>query len=78
MAAQMVEVEVWVLVDDSGDYVASHDSDALKEAYEDKVQEIGEAAGLRRVKLTVKVPLPKPIELVGTASETEEATLKVA
>lgn len=78
MAVEMCDVEVFVLVNSEGEYVASADADKLAQLYTDDVGDLAEAEGIRRVKLTVKVPLPKPIELVGTASETEEATLKVA
>jgi len=57
----MCEVEVWVMVDAAGDYAASDDPDLLNERYEEKVQEMSEAEGFRRVKITVKVPLPQPL-----------------
>ncbi|MFO0823028.1 MAG: hypothetical protein U0792_07895 [Gemmataceae bacterium] len=73
MAAELCEVEVWVVVDEDGDYAVGKDSEAASEAFE---ADIGSSAerGLRRVKVTVKVPLPKPLEVVGTVVEEEPAT----
>lgn len=55
-------VEIWVLVDETGHYVAHTDRDALEERYE---EEIGRTSGeaTRVLKLTVNVPTPKPVEL---------------
>jgi hypothetical protein len=79
MKTEYITAEVWVLVDAAGDYVASDDADLLKELYEEKVQELGNADGFRRVKLTVKIPLPQVIELAGEVIVNEEETeLKTA
>lgn len=71
MATKYTTVEVWVMVDDGGDAVATHDPDRLAEMYEECVQEVSLAGGLRRVKLTVKVPLPTVIELTGEVTVDE-------
>lgn len=77
MAAEMMDVEVFVLLDADGSYVAHEDEGELNAAYEDRVQEVGEAGGLRRVKITVKVPLPTMIELTGeVAAESDAGELK--
>jgi hypothetical protein len=73
MAVAMIDVEVWVLVNECGDYVASDDADALNERFEECVGEIANQEGLRRVKLTVKVPLPNVIEIKGEVKTCEEA-----
>ncbi|MBP3954001.1 hypothetical protein J8F10_01645 [Gemmata sp. G18] len=70
MEPELVEVEVWVLVDSNGDYEVSKDSEELQPA-----------AGLssRMVKVTINVPTPKPVELVATvAAEPDAGELKVA
>ncbi len=72
MAVLMQEVEVWVLIDSNGDYVASDDADLLNERYEERVQEVSAAEGTRRIKITLKVPLPAVIELTGTVATVEE------
>ncbi len=72
MATAMKAVEVWVLIDDDGNYVASDDADLLNERYEETVQEVNVAAGTRRVKITLKVPLPTQIEVTGEVAVTEE------
>ena len=79
MATKYALVEVWVAVDENGDYVAHHDPAELSQAYEDAVRPVAEAEGMRRVKLTVKVPLPEVIELTGEVAVEEDAgELKVA
>jgi hypothetical protein len=70
MEAELIEVEVWVMVDENGDYEVSKDADDLQPA-----------AGLaaRMVKVTVNVPTPKPVELVATvAAEPATGELKAA
>jgi hypothetical protein len=78
MATQTIEVEVWVLVDASGDYAVAKDAAAAVEAYEGEVQALTESGGHRLVKLTVKVPLPATVELVGEVPpDGESATMTV-
>ena len=74
MAVEYTTVEEWVLVDSDGNYVVRADDSDLTEAYEEAHQPIGEAGGTRRVKLTVKVPLPTPIELCGEVECEESAS----
>ncbi|MBP3959591.1 hypothetical protein J8F10_30470 [Gemmata sp. G18] len=65
-----VEVEVWVIVDEDGNYEVSREADEL-------VGQAGKAS--RMVKITVNVPTPKPVELVATvAAEIDAGELKVA
>jgi hypothetical protein len=71
-------VEVWVLVDDCGDYVVATDPDRLGEEYEADVQDLANAGGLRRVKVTLTVPLPEPVELTGVVADDGPATLTAA
>ena len=70
-----IKCEVWLLVDEDGDYVSSTDPDLLAEQYEESVGEIDKAQGLRRIKLTVEVPLPTVCELAGVVSEAGTARL---
>ena len=37
MAAELVEVTVWILVDENGDYVATDDVDSLAERYDEVI-----------------------------------------
>jgi hypothetical protein len=73
MTTTYATVTVWVLVDGDGNHVAHDDEAALVDAYEERIQPLADAGGVRRVKLTVKVPLPVTIELSGevTADETQ-------
>ncbi len=70
-------IEVWVLVDENGDHVASHDVDLLDELYADTIGD-GESLGMRYVKCTLTVPLPTTIELTGEVKdEPNTATMTV-
>ena len=51
MMAKTVEVEAWVLVDDTGDYSVGKDAGLATEAYENEVQELTATCGYRMVKL---------------------------
>ena len=55
-------VEVFVMVDEDGDYECGVDVDAATERFDDNV---GGTGGRRLVRLTVKVPLPTVISLTG-------------
>lgn len=77
--ATVQEIEVWVMVNDQGEYVAHGDADKLAGLYAEEVGEIAEAGGIRRIRLAVKVPLPEPIELTGeAAAEPEPGELRAA
>lgn len=56
-----MNLELWVPVDENGDYVVRKDRDDLADAYD---EEIGDdnASGRRAIKVVVNAPLPKPIE----------------
>ena len=58
---QTCEVEVFVVVDENGDYAVAKDADELGTAYDN---DIGGDTGLARrvLKLTVSVPLPQTVE----------------
>ena len=64
------EVTVWVLVDESGNFVAHHDADKLQGAYEEDIGEftLTDGTAYRTLKLTVKVPTPRPVELSATVA----------
>jgi len=69
MTSEMVQVEVWVLVDQDGDYVVGKDNESLAELYDDQVGGDRDTLSLRRVKITLNVPKPKPVELTATVAE---------
>ena len=48
-------LEIWAMVNDDGEYVATHDEDNLSDLYDDCVG--GTPANCRSVKLTLTVPL---------------------
>lgn len=56
----MTEIELWVMVDEEGDWEVSKDADELQ-------PQAGLASRMVRVKL--KVPTPKPVELEAEIAE---------
>ncbi len=76
MATEYAEVEVWVVVDGPGDYGVGKDEEAATENYR---EDIGDSAGpMRVVKMTLKVPLPKIMEVTGTVPEDAEGEIALA
>ena len=68
---EMVDVTVWIVVNENGEAAADCDRDNLS---------AGDAAlATRMVCVTVRVPKPKPVQLVATVdAESEAAELRVA
>ncbi len=71
MAVTMCEIEVWVVIDEDGDYAVGKDRESAAESFESDIG-FNNENGTRRVKLTVSVPLPEAIELTGTVATVEE------
>jgi len=65
----MHEIEVWVMIDSDGDYAVAKTEDDACELFE---SDTGGSGARRLVKLTVKVPLPKPLEATGVVVEPDE------
>lgn len=65
------QVEITLIVDADGNYVASHDEDTAFEAVEDQ----GLVCTRRVVRMTITVPLPKAVEVSGAIGEGDEANL---
>jgi hypothetical protein len=53
-------LDVWLMVNEDGEYVATHDEDNLTELYDDCVG--GAPANCRTVHLSLSVPLPRAID----------------
>lgn len=70
----MAEIEVWIVVDENGDYTVGADLDSAAERYGEDVGGDNGSLGIRHVKVTLKVPLPKPIELTGEVPAPPEGT----
>lgn len=62
-------VEVWVLVDADGDYVAVDDRDTALERYEECFGGYSDAGAVRWVKVTLSVPLPVVVNVSATIGE---------
>lgn len=65
---QYVECEVWVKVSEDGQWDVGPDAETCASNYRSSVDEDGTLA-CRMVKLTVRVPVPKPIEATVTCPE---------
>jgi hypothetical protein len=59
--ADLVECEVWVMVDADGDYAVGSTNEETEERFDD---EVGGTAPRRLVKITMRLPRPRAIELV--------------
>lgn len=59
---EMHELEVWLVVDESGDYVVAKDQSEAAELFEN---EVGGSEPRRQVCVKLRVPAPKVVELVG-------------
>lgn len=73
--AKTVEVEVFVLVDNCGDYSAASTIERAKEAYESDVQQLSDSEGFRVVRVKLTVPLPEIPELTGVVPAEGQAAL---
>lgn len=74
----MCEAEVWVMVDESGDYVIAKSREELKEKWEEEMGDFDGTVATRQIRAVIKVPLPQVIELEAeVAEEPTEAELKV-
>lgn len=71
MANGFTSVEVWVLVDDQGEYAIGVDEEQAIERYDEDFQ--GSASCRRAVKVTLTIPTPKPIEVKGELPEESAA-----
>lgn len=65
-------IEVWVAIDEDGDYVTAIGRDEALDAYRD---DFSETAPVRLIKITLDVPLPTPLEVTGVVNDGETATL---
>ena len=61
-------LEIWAMVNDDGEYVATHDEENLSDLYGDCIG--GTPANLRSVKLTLTVPLPRSVEATASSPKT--------
>jgi hypothetical protein len=64
-----IECELWLVVDGDGYYSVATESEA---ALEKHAEDYGTPeGGLRTVRLTLKVPVPAPVQVAGTVPEDE-------
>jgi hypothetical protein len=75
----LVEVEVWVMVDEEGQSVVCGDKDKLQERWEEEVGDFDPGTAKRLIRATIRVPMPCVVELEAEiAAEPGAAELKVA
>ena len=60
----MHTIEIWVVVDQGGDYACANDADDVTERYRDTID--GDLAGSRLVKVTLQVEVPEPLTVSAT------------
>jgi hypothetical protein len=73
MAATYKTIEVWVVIDQDGDYAAGADRTAADEQFEATVNDFASSDGIRRVRVSVRVPLPTVLEVSAEVSEDDAA-----
>lgn len=72
-----IELEVWVLLDQCGDYGVGKDMETACTNYKEEVGSLDDLHH-RYIKVTLTVPLPGPVELKGTVPpEVATGQLKV-
>jgi hypothetical protein len=57
---EQAALEIWAMVNEDGEYVATHDEDNLEDLYSDCIG--GTPRNCRTVKLTLIVSLPRGVE----------------
>jgi hypothetical protein len=76
---EMVDVEIWVMVDGEGNYVCHPDQASLTDEYEKEVGALDAAVPTRVIRIRVKVPKPQTVELSAeVAAEPAAGALRVA
>lgn len=73
----MAECEVFLFVDQGGDYAVGNSENAAKEKYEDDIGPLEDCTGFRMVRLVVQVPLPEMVEMIGTVPAQGTASLVI-
>jgi hypothetical protein len=69
-------LEIWAMVNEDGEYVATHDEDNLSDLYDDCIG--GTPTNCRTVKLNLTVPLPQPIEVSGEVPDAADGETGIA
>ena len=59
---EFVEIEVWAVVDETGDYATGNTQDEATSRYRETISSDMDIA-MRHIKMSIKVPKPKPIEV---------------
>lgn len=71
------QIEVWILIDENGDYATGVDAEEAACEYESDIG-CGDDTAKRLIKVTLNVPLPVVVELTGDVPSEGEAELVVA
>lgn len=71
MATEMIEIEVWVKVNESGEYDVGYDEESACDRYTDNG--LDEESSTRLVRMLVKVPKPRPLTVSVTLPDDQPA-----
>lgn len=63
--AETKKINVFVLIDEAGDYVATHDEGLLEELYEDNISDCNNMMPRRYIRVELQVPLPTQVVVYG-------------
>lgn len=76
---EIVTAELWVLVDERGNYVCHVEQQKLTDQYEKDVGGLDAGTASRLLRITVTLPKPRPVQLAGeVAAEHSVAELRIA
>ncbi len=74
----MADLELFVVVDQTGDFAVGQTAEEARNKYEEDVGALADAEGFRTIKINLTVPLPEIIEAEATVAEDKPAKLAVA
>ena len=66
---EYMEVKIVLMVDEDGDYVVGQDEDEARELYD---KEIGSDRARHFIHLSIRVPLPRAIQVSGTLPKQDD------
>ena len=68
---KMTECEIWLIVDEDENFVAAETEVAAAERYQGEVSDDAGEKAIRRIRVTVKVPVPETINAVAVVADEE-------
>lgn len=74
----MSDVEVWVVIDQDGNYAVGANEDQAREHYEEDIGAIGDATAFQAYQLNLSVPTPAAIVVSGALKQAGPHTLTIS